>query len=188
MEKSLSDVQGQQQSTNAMLSNLPQGGVSAAAGAGAPPPSNAPAPEANATPAVAAPVAGPPVSDMYRTAYSDYMSAKYTLAASEFSDLIKAYPDDNLAGNAYFYIGEIDVKTLRPSAAVKNYDQVLERYPDNSKTPAAHLHKANALISMKQNEKATLELKALIQRFPNSPEASQARAKLAALRGGSARE
>jgi tol-pal system protein YbgF len=125
---------------------------------------------------------------MYRTAYSDYMSAKYTLAASEFSDLVKAYPDDNLAGNAYFYIGEIDTRTLKPSAAVKSYDQVLERYPDNAKTPAAHLHKANALFSMKQNEKATLELKALIQRFPNSPEASQARAKLATLRGGAARE
>jgi TolA-binding protein len=188
MEKSLSDVQGQQQSTNAMLSNLPQGGVPAAAGGGAPPPNNAPMSEANGAPTVAAPVAGPTVSDMYRTAYSDYMSAKYPLAASEFADLIKAYPDDNLAGNAYFYIGEIDVKTLKPSAAVKNYDQVLERYPDNAKTPAAHLHKANALISMKQNEKATLELRALIQRFPNSPEASQARAKLASLRGGSARE
>jgi tol-pal system protein YbgF len=188
MEKSLSDVQGQQQSTNAMLSNLPQGGAAAATGAGAPPPNNAPVPEANTAPANAAPVAGPSATDMYRTAYSDYMSAKYTLAASEFSDLVKAYPDDNLAGNAYFYIGEIDVRTLKPSAAVKSYDQVLERYPDSAKTPAAHLHKANALISMKQNEKAALELKALIQRFPNSPEASQARAKLATLRGGAARE
>jgi tol-pal system protein YbgF len=116
------------------------------------------------------------------------MSAKYTLAASEFGDLVKAYPDDNLAGNAYFYLGEIDTRTLKPSAAVKSYDQVLERYPDNAKTPAAHLHKANALISMKQNEKAALELRALIQRFPNSPEASQARAKLASLRGGAGRE
>ena len=188
MEKSLSDVQGQQQSTNAMLGNLPQGGAPATTGAGAPPPNNAPAPDANAAPANAAPVAGPSATDMYRTAYSDYMSAKYALAASEFSDLVKAYPDDNLAGNAYFYIGEIDIKTLKPSAAVKSYDQVLERYPDNPKTPAAHLHKANALISMKQNDKASLELKALIQRFPNSPEASQARAKLSTLRGGSARE
>lgn len=188
MEKSLSDVQGQQQSTNAMLSNLPQSGAPATMAASAPPPSATPAPETNAAPTASAPVVGPSVSDMYRTAYSDYMSAKYTLAASEFSDLVKAYPDDNLAGNAFFYIGEIDIKTLKPSAAVKSYDQVLERYPDNPKTPAAHLHKANALISMKQNEKASLELKALIQRFPNSPEASQARAKLSTLRVGAARE
>jgi len=185
MEKSLADVQGQQQSTNAMLGNLPQGGGSGAPAANnPPPPAPASAPEASvAQPSNAAPAGGPPVGDMYRTAYSDYMAAKYTLAASEFSDLIKAYPDDNLAGNAYFYLGEIDVRTLKPSAAVKSYDQVLERYPDNAKTPAAHLHKANALIAMKQNDKAALELRALIQRFPNSAEASQARGKLAALRG-----
>jgi TolA-binding protein len=184
MEKSLATVEGQQQSTNAMLGNLPQGGGGGAPGQAAPPPSaNSPAPATAPTSNDGATSAGPSVGDMYRTAYSDYMSAKYPLAASEFGDLIKAYPDDNLAGNAYFYIGEIDVRALKLTAAVKSYDQVLERYPDNAKTPAAHLHKANALISMKQNDKAALELKALIQRFPNSAEASQARAKLAALRG-----
>jgi tol-pal system protein YbgF len=122
---------------------------------------------------------GPAAGDLYRTAYSDYMTGKYPLAASEFSDLIAAYPDDNLSGNAYFYLGEIDVRTQKPTAAVKSYDHVLEHYPDNQKIPAAHLHKAEALISMKQNDAGVRELKALIQRFPNSPEAAQAKALLA---------
>ena len=188
MEKALNDIQSQQQSTNAMLSNLPQPGASSN-----PPPSPAPG---NAGPAAAdspAPIVttasgGPSAGDLYRSAYSDYMSAKYPLAASEFGDLIKAYPDDNLSGNAYFYVGEIDVRTQKLTAAVKSYDQVLERYPDNSKIPAAHLHKAYALIAMKQNDKASLELRALIQRFPNSPEASQARTKLNALKPSAGRE
>jgi tol-pal system protein YbgF len=189
MEKALTDIQGQQQSTNAMLGNLPQPG---AAQSGPPSPSSPP-PVSNTPPdgsgtAVGQPLtttttSAPPVGELYRMAYGDFVAAKYPLAASEFSDLIKAYPDDNLSGNAYFFIGEIDVRTQKLTAAVKSYDQVLERYPDNTKIPAAHLHKAYAMISMKQNDKATLELKALIQRFPNSPEASQARAKLAALHG-----
>jgi TolA-binding protein len=189
MEKALNDIQSQQQSTNAMLGNLPQGG---GAGAAAPPtaaPGNAgPAAADNPAPIVTGPAGGASAGDLYRTAYADYMSAKYPLAASEFSDLIKAYPDDNLSGNAYFYVGEIDVRSQKLTAAVKSYDQVLERYPDNSKIPAAHLHKAYALIAMKQNDKAALELRALIQRFPNSPEASQARAKLSTLRGAAGRE
>ena len=89
--------------------------------------------------------------------------------------LIKAYPDDNLAGNAYFYLGEVDARSARPAAAVKNFDHVLERYPDNAKVPAAHLHKGEALIVLKENEAATRELRALMGRFPNSPEAAQAR-------------
>jgi TolA-binding protein len=192
MEKALTDIQGQQQSTNALLSNLPQPGAAPAGAPNSTPPPSSPAPDASAPaggdPITTTSAGGPSAGDLYRAAYADYMSAKYPLAASEFAELIKAYPDDNLSGNAYFYVGEIDVRSQKPTAAVKSYDQVLERYPDNSKIPAAHLHKAYALIAMKQNEKAALELRALIQRFPNSPEASQARAKLSTLHAGAGRE
>jgi TolA-binding protein len=195
MEKSISDIQSQQQSTAAALSNLPQGGGSMPAGAQ---PNNAPtSPQPNnnsstnypspvpVTPIPtqsSAPPAGPSAGDLYHTAYGDYISAKYPLATSEFTDLTKAYPDDNLSGNAFFYLGEMNLRTQKPSAAIKDYDQVLERYPDNAKVPASHLHKADALIATKQNVAGERELRALIQRFPNSPEASQARAKLNSLR------
>ncbi len=202
MQKALTDIQSQQQTTAAVLGNLPQAGLAAAPASSALVPSPQPptgrttkasqaivpdgsspfssdvASPAGVAPAAAAPL---PIADMYRTAYSDYMSAKYPLASSEFSDLIKAYPDDNLAGNAYFYIGEIDSRTQKPTAAVKAYDHLLEHYPDNPKIPAAHLHKAEAMISMHQNDAATRELRALVQRFPNSPEAAQARTRLASL-------
>jgi TolA-binding protein len=203
MEKSLTDIQSQQQSTNALLTNLPPVGGPIPAGVPSSAPRGTPkgAPKgtpkgsiptndpglANAEPVTAppvppAPAAGPSAGDLYRSAYADYISARYTLSSSEFSDLIKAYPDDNLSGNAYFYLGEIDIRTQKNSSAIKSYDQVLERYPDNAKIPAAHLHKAYALIATKQTEAGERELHALIQRFPNSPEASQARAKLSTLR------
>ncbi|MBW4037703.1 MAG: transporter [Acidobacteria bacterium] len=215
METALGNIQNQQASTNAALSNLPQagGGIPAGVPAGAatsPAPATAnSAPVAAAdAPATAAPAANSPApagtdlmpataatpqaapratasaGELYRGAYGDYMSAKYALAASEFGDLIKAYPDDNLSGNAYFYRGEIDMRSQKPSAAIKNYDAVLERYPDNAKVPAAHLHKAYALLDMKQTAAGERELHALIARFPVSPEASQARAKLSSLNRG----
>jgi len=182
MEKSLTDIQSQQASTNAILNNLP--GTAPVSG------QPLPAPGGNATalpapgsvlPGRQAAALGPSVGDLYKTAYSDYVSGKYPLAASEFTNLISTYPDDNLAGNAYFYLGEIDVKGQKLTSAVKNYDQVLERYPDNAKIPSAHLHKGEALIAMKNPDAGSRELHTLIQRFPNSPEAAQARTKLAAL-------
>jgi TolA-binding protein len=125
----------------------------------------------------------PSAGDMYRGAYADYISARYPLATSEFNDLIKAYPDDNLSGNAYFYLGEMQMRTHKPALAIKDYDEVLTHYVDNAKVPAAELHKAQALIDTHQNDAAERELRSLIQRFPVSPEASQARAKLNTLRG-----
>jgi TolA-binding protein len=203
IEKSLGDVQASQQSTNALLGNMPgnipQGGGASPQPAGPQPagPVN-PAPEnppSNRKPAPGTPLsslsdgsqpaattaantAGPSPSEMYRTAYSDYMSGKNSLATSEFQDLIKAFPDDNLAGNAYYYIGEMDLRGNKASAAIQNYDHVLEHYPDNSKIPAAHLHKGDALVAMHQTDAGIREYRALIQRFPNSPEAAQARAKI----------
>ena len=182
MEKALTDIQSQQATANAILNNLP--GNSATPIPGQP----LPAPGVGSTtapssvlPAHQAAALGVSVGDLYKTAFADYIAGKYPLAASEFNNLIATYPDDNLAGNAYFYLGEIDVKGQKLTSAVKNYDQVLERYPDNAKIPSAHLHKGEALIAMKNPDAGTRELHTLIQRFPNSPEAAQARTKLAAL-------
>ena len=181
MEKSLTDIQSQQASTNAILNNLP-GSNNPAPGQPLPAPGvSSTAAPGSVLPARQAAALGPPVGDLYKTAYADYIAGKYPLAASEFNNIITTYPDDNLSGNAYFYLGEIDVKGQKLTSAVKNYDQVLERYPDNAKIPSAHLHKGEALIAMKNPDAGTRELHTLIQRFPNSPEAAQARTKLTAL-------
>ena len=78
---------------------------------------------------------------MYKSAFNDFMAARYNVASAEFGDLIKSYPDSTLSGNAYYYLGEIDYRAAKYAAAAKDYDKVLEQYPDNNKIPAAHLHK-----------------------------------------------
>jgi len=123
----------------------------------------------------------PPVEQLYQTAYGDYNAGKYALAATEFDDVANYYPDNNLAGNAHFYKGEILMKQNKPGLAAKEYDKVLEQYPGNSKIPASQLHKANALIAIRQTDAGIRELRSLIQRYPNSPEAVAARTRLSAL-------
>jgi tol-pal system protein YbgF len=181
MERALGDIQSQQASANAILNNLPSSNTTPATGQPLPAPGSSALSPGAVVSARQPATPGVPVGDLYKTAYADYMTGKYPLAASEFNNLITTYPDDNLSGNAYFYLGEIDMKGQKLTSAVKNYDQVLERYPDNAKIPSAHLHKGEALVSMKNADGGAREFRALIQRFPNSPEAAQARTKLAAL-------
>ncbi len=95
--------------------------------------------------------------------------------------MIQSYPDDSLAGNAYYYLGEIDYRSGKFAAAIKNYDHVIDQYPANPKIPVSHLHKGSALLALRQREAGIDELRALIQRFPNSPEAAQARTKLSGM-------
>jgi TolA-binding protein len=201
LDKALQSVQGQQQSINAALQNLtpptnPAPATDTTPGTAplqdqttnpaAPakpsadiqfPSSQGPYANAPAVP-LAAPAAAPPVGDLYKTALSDYEAAKYALATQEFNQVIRAYPSDPLAGNSYFYLGEIDRNASKFSAAIKDYDHVLDQYPGNPKIAVSHLHKGFALLSIKERDAGIAELRALIQRFPNSPEATQARSRL----------
>lgn len=202
LEKSLQDMRSQQQNLPAPPASAEPAAAPADSG-GLPPNAATTAPEAApasapdgfsnavarpvgkpsaAIPAdSAAPASGQSADQLYKSALSDYMSAKYGLASSEFADLIRAYPDNPLAGNATYYQGEIDYRGARYGNAVTNYDRVLSQFPQSNKVPAAHLHKGQALIQLKQTEAASREFRSLIARYPNSPEALQAKSRLSTL-------
>jgi tol-pal system protein YbgF len=120
----------------------------------------------------------PPLQQTYQAALRDYNSAKYDLSNSEFGDVIKYYPQDDLAGNAHFYMGEIAYRQGKYAQAVKQYDVVLEQFAGNPKAPAAQLRKGESLLQSQQRDAGAEELRSLIQRYPQTPEASEARSKL----------
>jgi tol-pal system protein YbgF len=120
----------------------------------------------------------PPLEQTYQAALSDFNAAKYPLATSEFQDVIHYYPLDPMAGGAQFYLGEIAYRQKDYEEAVKDYDVVLEQFSGNAKAATAQLHKGLALIAMSRRDAGTHELRTLIQRHPQTPEAAQARAKL----------
>jgi tol-pal system protein YbgF len=201
LQKIMQDVQGQQQSMSANMQNTPQPGGSAPTSNSPVPVNPIPAPSGNTPapvvrkgkpsadgPLAAAPApatssgpAVPPADELYKTALGDYMAAKYALASSEFGDVVKNYPDNPLSGNSYYYQAEIDYRGGRYAAAITGYDSVLEKYSDSNKVPVAHLHKGMALVALNQKDAGVRELRTLIQRFPNSPEAMQARSKLSGM-------
>ena len=115
---------------------------------------------------------------LYNNGVRDYNGGKNDLALQEFSDYIKFYPNTDLAGNAYFYLGEIQFKQGNYQPAVQSYDQVLQNFPSGNKAASAQLKKGFALIELGKQDDGVSELRHVIQRYPRSPEALQARDRL----------
>ena len=120
----------------------------------------------------------PPPDVLYNNALRDYNGGKNDLATQEFSDYIKFYPNTDLAGNAYFYQGEIQFKTGNYQQAAQSYDQVVQNFPSGNKAASAQLKKGFALLELGKQDDGVNELRHLIQRYPHSPEALQARDRL----------
>ncbi len=164
VSKQLDDMQQAGQNLNAG-----QPGMTAAA-----PPAGAPG---GAAPNPAA-SAAPPPDVLYNNALRDYNAGKYDLAAGEFSDYLKYYPTTDLAGNAQYYVADIEYRQGNFEAAVHDYDKVLEQYPGGNKAAAAQLKKGYSLLELGQKDAGVRELNSLIARYPRSIEASQARDRL----------
>ena len=120
----------------------------------------------------------PPPDVLYNNALRDYNGAKNDIALQEFSDYVKFYPNTDLAGNCYFYLGEIQFRQGNYQAAAQSYDQVLQNFPSGNKAASAQLKKGFSLIELGKQDDGVVELRHLIQRYPKSPEALQARDRL----------
>ena len=179
LDKSVQDMQAQLQNIQnpPQAAGAPQTGQASPDGAQPMPGSGqnaVPGTQAAANPAAQA----PPLEDTFQAAVRDFNAAKYSVAKSEFQDVVHSYPLDNLAGSSQFYLGEIAYRQKDYDTAIKAYNAVLEGFSGNSKAAAAQLHKGLALMQVGRRDDGIHELRELIQRHPQTPEAAQARTKL----------
>src|ERR1700680_776196 len=130
-------------------------------------------------------IAQAPAPDvLYNNALRDYNGAKNDLAIQEFNDYIKFYPNTDLAGNAYFYLAEIQFKAGDYQKAVANYDLVLQNFHRGKNAARVYLKKGYALLELGKEDEGTQELKHVIQRYPRTNEATQAPGRLPKLGTG----
>ncbi|HEX7287783.1 MAG TPA: tetratricopeptide repeat protein [Candidatus Angelobacter sp.] len=123
----------------------------------------------------------PPAEQLYNDALRDYNAGKNDLAGQEFAQYVQVYGNTDLAGNAQFYLGEIQYRQGNLAGAIKSYDKVLDQYPGGNKSAAAQLKKGYALLDLGQKNEGVAELRSLVARYPKSPEAVQARERLTKL-------
>jgi len=190
LSQQLTDVQNTLQSIDAKLSTggcaNPSGGSMAPTGSspsgGVPDNGAGGSGTAGSAPAGGAqPVSSmPPVSadTLYLNALRDFTTGKYDLSRQEFKDYTKNFPANDLAGNAVFYLGEIDYAQGQFPDAINQYDNVLANYPKSFKLAASLLKKGLAELEMGKKTAATRDLRDVIHRFPGSDESRRATAKL----------
>ena len=122
------------------------------------------------------PSSTPPISSdtLYQNALRDYNSGRNDLARQEFSDFLKNFPESDLAGNAQFYLGEINYAQGDYQDAIAAYDMVIMNYPRSFKLAAASLKKGEAMLALGQKASAMRQFRSVVSRFPGTDE-SQAR-------------
>lgn len=178
LDKSIQDLQGQLQNIQGGPSGA-QPSTSPSSGLGAGPGSLSGGPTQSMTNSGVNMT--PPLKETFQAGLRDFNAAKYNVASGEFQDVIHYYPMDDLAGSAQFYLGEIAYRQGDYAQAINSYNAVLEGFSGSSKAPAAQLHKGFALVLQGKRDAGVHELRQLIARHPQTPEASQARAKLTAM-------
>lgn len=147
----------------------------------------APPPSSNINPdAVSRNVPPPPASVMWDNAMRDYAS-RPDLAAGEFADFVRAYPDDPSAPKAQIYMGQIHLVQMKYDQAEMDFDAVIERYPESKDTPDAYFLKGMALKSLHRNDAAADQFRTVIRKYPKSDRAPEATAQLKAIVGAGAR-
>jgi tol-pal system protein YbgF len=166
LSQQMNDIQGLLQSIDGKVSG--SGGAPPAGAGGAGSAGSAPGP---APAAISA-------DTLYQNGLRDFTGGNYDLAKQEFSDYLKNFPTNALAGNAQFYLGEVSYAQENYQEAVTQYDMVLYSYPKSYKLAASMLKKGQAEIKLGQKSSGTRDLREVIRRFPGTDEARQAQAKL----------
>jgi tol-pal system protein YbgF len=178
LHDSVDELKSRLAKVSKQLDDMQQGGQNLSAGQPGMAAAPGGAPAGGGSPDANAAANAPPPDQLYNNALRDYNSGKYDLASQEFGDYLKYYSNTDLAGNAQYYLADIEYRQGNFAAAVKDYDKVLEQYPGGSKAAAAQLKKGYALLELGQRDAGVRELNSLIARYPRSIEASQARDRL----------
>jgi tol-pal system protein YbgF len=143
------------------------------------PPSTPLGPETPTTsPPAPPPIVGINPETIYHTAYNDYVRGNYSLAILGFKEFLKKFPQAEFSPNAQYWLGECYYSLKDYETAIKEFDRAATNYPESSKTPGALLKMSYSLAELQRSTEAQAKLNEVVDKYPNSPEADQARERL----------
>ena len=154
----------------------PAGGLSAADQAAMPADGGA-----GASPA-AAPVDAATETATYNAAFGALKDGRYAESARGFQAFIDQYPNGQLTGNAYYWLGESYYVTQNYKVAEQSFRTLLKAYPDSQKAPDALLKVGYCQYELKDWDQAEVTLNQVVQAYPDTTVARLAQGRLRALK------
>lgn len=174
---STSATPGQAPSKEGVLGSMPadaQGrplppGAGTGAGGHAAPQQTARA-TAPAAPSARARLPAGSTQERYNYAYKLLVQSDYADAEAAFREFLSAHPQDPLAGNAQYWLGETYYVRQQYEPAAQAFLQGYQGYGKSAKAPDSLLKLGMSLAAMKKNPEACAALGQLAKDFPNAPQ------------------
>ncbi|OQC08858.1 MAG: tol-pal system protein YbgF [Candidatus Hydrogenedentes bacterium ADurb.Bin101] len=147
------------------------------------PPPAAPAtlPESTEVAAETAGAADPRL--LYQQAQRSFANDDFSSALTQFDAFLSGNPDSDLSANAQFWKGKCQFNLSQYDDSVKSFESLRGKFPSSTKVPFAMHNQAVAHSRLGQTNEAIRLMEAVIEQYPASPAADQARADLRKLRG-----
>jgi tol-pal system protein YbgF len=102
--------------------------------------------------------------------------AQYDEARGSFRAFADNYPQDELAPQAVYWIGDIALVQKDYPNAARAFAEEIKKYPDSARSPDSMLKLGQSLIAMGQKQEGCTALGALPTKYPNASKAVIARA------------
>lgn len=127
---------------------------------------------------------GTPRED-YAEAQATYAAGDYQTALQQFDNFLQSYPnsDSEMRANAQFWKAKSLLNEDNYREAIQEFDKLQSQYPTSTKVPFALHNQAVAHSRIGQNEEAIRLMQSVIDEYPISPAADQARADIRRLQG-----
>ena len=134
------------------------------------------------TAAAQAAAAAPGPNQLFQTSLDQLRRGSAGAARTGFEELLRQYPNSDVADDAQFYLAEAFSAEGNMAAADSAYAIVVTRFSDSPRAPTALYKRALSFEARGNGTAARAALNELIQRYPRSDEATLARERLKTLR------
>jgi len=130
-------------------------------------------------PAPAANRLDPEKEKLYYDAAFDLIKAKdFDKASQAFTAFLRRYPESRYAGNAQYWLGEVNLAQGDLQGAGQAFAKVSQAYPQHAKVPDSLYKLADVELRLGNQEKAQQMLRQVIAQYPDSSAAQLAQRQL----------
>jgi tol-pal system protein YbgF len=116
---------------------------------------------------------------IFDTALTQFQRGQHTTARRAFQDFLRSYPDHALAPDAHYYLALILVQEGQLREAIQGFLEIPQLFPTAEKVPEALYQVGVAYIDLDELDDARVYLQRVVNTYPDTEAADQARERLA---------
>jgi tol-pal system protein YbgF len=114
----------------------------------------------------------------YEAAFDQIKAKDFDKASQAFAAFLRRYPDSQYAGNAQYWLGEVNLAKGDLQGASEAFAKVAQAYPQHAKVPDALFKLGDVQLRLGNNDKAKGILQQVVAQYPGTSAAQLAQRNL----------